>query len=480
MSEKPDAKGITITKEQDIADWYEQVCLKSNIADFGPSKGTIIIRPKGYFIWEQITKYFNTNINDKRGVENAFFPLFIPESFFKKEAQHAEGFAPEVAWIDKELTGEGERLAIRPTSETIIADSFSKWLRSYKDLPMKVNQWCNVVRWETKATKLFLRGREFIWQEGHCLYQTKDECEEDTLGIIQDYQTLAKDLLAIPTIIGLKTQKEKFAGADQTYTIEGFMPDGKALQSGTSHNLGQNFAKAFDINYIGQDEKQHIPYQNSWGLSYRIMGGLIMTHSDNKGLVLPPKVSRNKLVITPLFFKGKEEEALAKAIELKETLQEFNPILDERTEVKPGAKFSEWEMQGIPLRVEIGPKDIEANQVIVVQRNNNIKHTVPLDELNLRISVILDKMHTELYDKANETLQNNITEVSSWDTFKSTIENKKIAKVSFCNTTACEEDIKEETKATSRCIILNTKPTNKECVKCQKKATVEIYFSKSY
>ncbi|MBM3247668.1 proline--tRNA ligase, partial [Candidatus Pacearchaeota archaeon] len=356
-------KGITVTKEQDMPTWYEQVCLKAEIADFGPVKGTMVIRPNGYAIWQAIQDYFNANIVKPNNVRNAYFPLFIPESFFKKESEHAQGFSPEVAWLDTSVSGEGERIAIRPTSETIMYDSYSKWIRSYKDLPLKINQWCNVVRWETQATKLFLRSREFLWQEGHCVYETEKECEEDTINYIKLYQKLCKELLALPTMIGQKTEKEKFAGAKATYAIEGFMPDGKALQCGTSHNLGQGFAKAFNISFLGKDEKQHLPWQNSWGLSTRLLGGTIMTHSDNKGLVLPPKAAENKLVIVPIII-AKNQAPLKKAKELAKQLQEFNPIIDEREGYSAGYKFSEWEMRGIPLRIEIGPRDLEENKIV--------------------------------------------------------------------------------------------------------------------
>ncbi|NPE26588.1 proline--tRNA ligase [Methanococcoides sp. SA1] len=476
-----DVKGITILKGEDVAGWYEQVCLKAEVADFGPSKGSMVIRPRGYFVWESIQKFFNKNICDKFGVSNAYFPLFIPESFFEKEASHAEGFSPEVAWLDKSLTGDGERLAVRPTSETIMYDSYAKWIRSYKDLPLKMNQWCNVVRWETEATKLFMRSREFLWQEGHCVYETFEECEEDTLNYIRGYQNLAKELLAIPTILGRKSEKEKFAGADHTYTIEAFMPDGKALQCGTSHHLGDGFGKAFGLKFVGKDEKEHVPFQNSWGLSTRLIGGMIMLHSDDKGLVLPPKVAREKVVVVPLLFKGKEEKVLEVAKKLERDLRKFNPILDDRTEYKPGAKFGEWEMKGVPLRIEIGPRDVEAGEVVVVKRNNGEKVSVKLDKVKAKIPKMLDEMHAEMFDKAETFFDDKVVEVGSVDEFEKVIKDKGIVKMSWCGCEECEKVIKEKTGASTRCMPLGEQEAVKgKCLFCGKENSCLIYFSRSY
>jgi len=476
-----DVKGITILKDEDIAGWYEQICLKSEVADFGPSKGTMVIRPRGYYIWEQIQKFFNENICDKFGVENAYFPLFIPESFFAKEASHAEGFAPEVAWIDKELTGDGERLAVRPTSETIMYDSYSKWIRSYKDLPLKINQWCNVVRWETDATKLFMRSREFLWQEGHCVYETFDECEADTLNYIKAYQNLAKELLAIPTILGQKSEKEKFAGADHTYTIEAFMPDGKALQCGTSHHLGNGFGKAFGVKYVGKDEKEHIPFQNSWGLSTRLIGGMIMSHSDDKGLVLPPKVAREKIVIVPLLFKGKEEKVLEVARDLEKKLKKFGVILDDRSEYKPGAKFGEWEMKGVPLRIEIGPRDVESGEVIVVKRNDGEKISIKVGDVVGEIPGILDRMHDEMFEKAEKFFSEKVADVASVEDFEKVIKDKGIVRMNWCGDMDCEMKIKEKTGATTRCMPLGEQGDVKgKCLFCGKENSCLIYFSRTY
>ncbi|OYT36894.1 proline--tRNA ligase [Candidatus Pacearchaeota archaeon ex4484_71] len=478
---KKEEKGITVKKSENISEWYEQVCLKSDLVEFAVVKGTMVIKPKGYAIWEKIQSYFNEKINKPLGVKNAYFPLFIPESFFKKEAEHAKGFNPEVAWIDKELTKDGERLAIRPTSETIMYDSYSRWIRSYRDLPLKINQWCNIVRWETNTTKLFLRSREFLWQEGHCVYETEKECEKDTLKVIELYKKLSEDLLAMPVLIGKKTEKEKFAGAKHTYTIEAFMPDGKALQCGTSHNLGQSFAKSFGISFLGRDEKKHTPWQNSWGISTRLIGGLVMTHSDDKGLVLPPEVAENKLVIIPILFDKTKEKVIKKAKEIEKMLSVFNPLIDLSEEYSPGYKFSEYELQGIPLRIEIGPKDIEKKEVVIVRRDNGKKIAAKIKDLKRIIKEELKNMQKEMLERAKDKLYSNIVETKSKSEFKSAIKERKIAFTRFCGDPSCEKKIKEETGATSRCTPLNAnKKITGDCPFCGKAAKTMIYFSKSY
>ncbi len=477
---KQEEKGIQTKKSEDMSKWYEEVCLKSELVEFSTVKGCMVIRPNGYFIWEKIQQYFNEYINKPLGVKNAYFPIFIPESFFSKEAKHAEGFSPEVAWIDRELTKEGERLAIRPTSETIMYDSYSRWIRSYKDLPLKINQWCNVVRWETKATRLFLRSREFLWQEGHNVYETEKDCTKETKKIIQEYKKLCENLLAMPVLIGKKSEIEKFAGAKETYTIEGFMPDGKALQCGTSHNLSQNFSKAFDISYLGKDEKQHYPFQNSWGLSTRLIGGLVMTHSDDKGLVLPPKIAEYKIVIIPLFFKGKEEIVLKKAKEIQKKLKKFNPILDEREEYSPGYKFSEYELKGIPLRIEIGPRDLEKEQVTIKTRISEEKKQILFNDLKKEIPKIIKKMQEELYEKAKNKFNESIIEVKTKEEFIKASKEKKLIKLNWCNNSECEKAIKEQTNLTTRCSPLKENKPNGICPWCGKKAKTIMYFSKSY
>lgn len=482
MKEKKETQGLTVKKEENTPGWYEQVCLKAELADFSPVKGCMIIRPRGYALWKKIENYFDKNINEPTGVKNAYFPIFIPEKFFKKEAEHAKGFSPEVAWIDKEITGAGERLALRPTSETIIYDSYSKWIRSYKDLPLKINQWCNIIRWETEATKLFLRSREFLWQEGHCVYETEAECEKETINYIKLYSKLCEELLAIPTLVGEKTEKEKFAGAEKTYTIEAFMPDGKSLQMGTSHKLGQSFAKAFGINFLGRDEKKHLPWQNSWGLSTRLIGAIVMIHSDNKGLVLPPKIASTQVVIVPIIFEKSKKEVMSKANEIKKLLKDYSVELDDREDYSAGWKFNEHELFGVPLRIEIGPKDIEKDQVIIVRRDNGIKKVIKTNQIKETVKALLETIQGSLLTKAKKHLTESIIEVSTWDELKEGIKNRKLVLAPFCGTTECEDIIKDETGgASSRCIANEQEHLKgKDCIKCNKKAKYKVYFSKSY
>ena len=473
--------GITVKKEDDLPEWYEQVCLKSELVEFSDVKGFMVLRPRGYSVWEGIQNFLNKGIK-KHGVQNAAFPLVIPESYFSKEAEHAEGFSPEVAWIthagSSKLT---EKLAVRPTSETIISKSFKRWLRSYKDLPIKVNQWCSVVRWETKQTKLFLRSREFWWQEGHCIYETKDECVADTLNFLEEYRKVSENLLAVPVLTGKKTDAERFAGAEDTYTIESLMPDGKALQAGTSHYLGQGFMKGFEVEFIGKDENMHHPHYNSWGLSTRMLGSMVMVHSDNKGLVLPPRAAENKVVIVPILFDKTRDKVMEKAEEIKDMLDEYNPILDDREDYSPGWKFSDWELKGIPFRIEIGPKDIDKGHVVLVRRDNGEKEFVKFDDLSNKISDLIDMMHDDMFSKAKKFLDENITSASDYKGFEKAIEDKKLVKVPFCGDVECEAAVKDKTNGvTSRCIPFEDNKTKEKCFACGKNAKNIVIFGRSY
>jgi prolyl-tRNA synthetase len=481
-AKEKDDIGITIKKESDMPEWYAQVCQKAELADYSSVKGCMIIRPNGYAIWQAIQDFFNLHIVKATGVRNAYFPLFIPESFFTKESEHAEGFKPEVAWIDKDVTGDGERLAVRPTSETIMYDSYSGWIRSHRDLPLKINQWCNVVRWETQATKLFLRSREFLWQEGHCVYETEDECRKETINYIRLYAKLCEELLALPVIIGRKTENEKFAGAVATYSIEALMPDGKALQCGTSHELGQGFAKAFGISYSGRDEKQHLPWQNSWGLSTRLIGGLVMTHSDNKGLVLPPGTAEYKAVIVPIKIGKDADKVIEKAKELKATLSVFNVILDDREEYTPGWKYNEWELKGIPIRIEIGPRDLEKEQVVFVRRDTGVKSFVKIADIKEEFSKLLADIHESLLKKAKDFLNGNIVTTDDLDLFIKAIADKKMVKAAFCGESYCEDSIKDKSGGASpRCIPFDEKIAHGDkCIFCGKEARFVTYFARSY
>jgi len=414
MAKKETKEGITVKKEENFSEWYTQVIQKADLADYSRVKGCMVIKPNAYFIWEQIQDYFNKRLKQLK-VRNAYFPLFIPESFFQKEAEHAQGFKPEVAWIEKEE--EGERLAVRPTSETVIYDSYSKWIRSHRDLPLKINQWVNIVRMETKATRLFIRTREFLWQEGHCVYETEEECDKETVQYLNEYKKLCEDLLAIPVITGKKSEKEKFAGAYYTLSIESIMPDGKALQMGTSHNLAQNFSKSFCIKFLDQSGKEKLPWQNSWGISTRLIGALAMFHGDDKGLVLPPKVAFNKVVIIPILFKETQEKVLKKAKDIENELKKYSPILDERN-YSPGWKFNEWELKGIPIRLEIGPKDVDKKQVVLVRRDNNKKEFVKISSITKKIDDTLEDMQKSMLEKAQKEMQSKIIKISSFSEFQ--------------------------------------------------------------
>jgi prolyl-tRNA synthetase len=475
MMKEKDEKGINVKKEDDMPLWYSQIIQKADLAEPSSIKGFMVIKPNGYSIWEHITEYFNNRIK-KIGVRNAYFPLLIPESFFKKEAEHAVGFDPDLAWVNRKE--DGERLAIRPTSETIMYDSYSRWIRSYRDLPLRINQWCNVLRWEVKQTKIFLRTREFLWQEGHCVYETKEECDKEVKLMLEEYAKLCKDLLAIEVITGKKTENEKFPGALYTSTMEALMPDGKALQMGTSHNLGQGFAKSFNISFQGRDEKEHTPWQSSWGFSTRLLGAIIMTHSDDKGLILPPKVALNKVVIIPILFDKTKSKVLKKAKELEKELKSFNPILDSNEDYSPGWKYNEYELKGIPIRIEIGPRDVEKNQVVLVRRDTLEKEFIKIKDIDKKVKETLEDIHTNLYKKSKQILKKNIVEAKTMDQMKKAIKDKKMAISPFCDKPSCEELIKDATGgATGRCIKEEKKG---KCIHCGKDSNLLVYFAKSY
>ncbi len=391
-----------ITKmEDDFPQWYTDVIRKTDLVDYSPVKGFMVIKPYGYALWEAIQADLDARFK-ATGHKNVYFPLLIPESLLNKEKEHVEGFAPEVAWVTHGGSQElEERLCIRPTSETIICSMYSKWLRSYRELPYLYNQWCSVVRWE-KATRPFLRTSEFLWQEGHTLHETAEEAQDETLQMLSIYKTMCEELLAIPVVDGLKSESEKFAGAHQTYTIEALMHDGKALQSGTSHNLGQHFTKAFDISFQGRTGEEENPFHTSWGVSTRLIGGLIMVHSDNRGLVLPPRIAPTQVMIIPI--AQKKEGVLDKAYELKAALQsaDVRVDIDDNANQSPGWKFNEYEMKGMPLRVEIGPRDIKNNQAVVVRRDTLEKQFISLDDFDNSIKALLDTMQKEMLEKARE------------------------------------------------------------------------------
>lgn len=474
-------KEIT-SKEKDFSQWYVDVVRKTELADYTTIKGCMVIRPYGYGLWENMQAGLDRRIKET-GHKNAYFPLFIPESLLKKEAEHVEGFAPELAWVTEGGSQKlEERLAIRPTSEAIICSLYSKWVRSWRDLPILINQWVNIVRWE-KVTRLFLRTTEFLWQEGHTAHKNEQEAEEETLKILnQVYRDYIENDLAIPVIIGRKTEKEKFAGALHTYTLEALMTDGKVLQAGTSHNLGQNFAKAFNIKYLDEDQQEKYVWQTSWGTTTRLIGALVMVHGDDRGLNLPPKVAPVQVIIIPIMFDKTKKEVRNKAEDIITILKkDFRVEIDGRDEYTPGWKFNEWEMKGVPLRLEIGPKDLAKGQVMVVRRDTGEKMAVKEEKLVETVEKLLNNIQENLFNKAKSFLQKNIREVSDYNKFKEVIEKKRgLIKTYWCGNKDCEDKIKEETKASIRCIPFEQEEASGKCIYCGKESSTLVYFARAY
>jgi prolyl-tRNA synthetase len=476
--------GVTVKKNEDFSEWYTQVILRSGLADYAPIKGCMIFREDSYAIWEKIQEDFSQKIK-KTGHRNVYFPLFIPESFLKMEAEHFAGFVPEVAWVTQGGdTALEEKLAIRPTSETIIYATYAKWIRSWRDLPVKLNQWCSVVRWETRATKLFLRTREFLWQEGHTAHATKKEADEEAMEILNAYKDIMESYLGIPVLAGKKTEMEKFAGALYTLTLEAMMPDGKALQMGTSHNLGQNFSKVFNIKFLDQNEKEQNVWQTSWGFSTRIIGAAVMLHGDDKGLVLPPKVAPTQVVIVPIPYKGKEAaKIIAKARRIRERLGKRGilVVLDDRQEYTPGWKFNEWELKGVPLRIEIGPRDVENRQVVIVRRDCASKDAVEDAQIERAVAGLLDEIQRNLFNKAKKMLEESITTVKTYSEFRRSLEQKGgFIRASWCSNNKCEQKIKDETGATIRIVPFEKEKPFSNCVYCEAEAKEVVYFARSY
>jgi prolyl-tRNA synthetase len=476
--------GITVKKAEDFSEWYTQVVLKSGLADYAPVKGCMIFREHSYAIWEKIQEVFNEKIK-ATGHRNVYFPMFIPESFLKRESEHFQGFTPQVAWVT--MGGDNtleERLAIRPTSETIMYATYAKWIRSWRDLPIKLNQWNSVVRWETEATKLFLRTREFLWQEGHTAHATKEEADKEVMEILNAYKDVIESYLAIPVLIGVKTENEKFAGALYTTTLEALMPDGKALQMGTSHQLGQNFSKVFDIKFLDQNEKEQLVWQTSWGFSTRMIGALVMVHGDDKGLVLPPKVTPIQAVIIPIPYKNVDEDlVLAKAKDVYKKLQKhgISVVLDDRTEYTPGWKFNEWELKGVPIRIEIGPRDVKQEQVTLARRDTFEKTAVREEKTANAVTELLEKIQKNLFNRAQKLLKENITSVKTYDEFQKVLKAKGgFIRANWCSSSACEEKIKEETGATIRLVPFEKEKIFSNCVYCGEKAKEVVYFAKAY
>ncbi len=467
------------SRDVDFAQWYTDVCKKAELMDYSSIKGFIIYRPYGYALWEMIQNYMDKKFKET-GHENVYMPMLIPESLLKKEADHVEGFAPECAVVTKGgLDDLEEHFVIRPTSETLFCEHYAKIINSYRDLPKLYNQWCSVVRWE-KTTRPFLRGSEFLWQEGHTIHATKEEAKEETMRMLDIYDTTARELLAIPMVTGKKTDKEKFAGAEETYTIEALMHDGKALQSGTSHYFGDGFARAFDMKFLDKDNKQKYVYQTSWGVSTRLLGAIIMVHGDDNGLVLPPRVAPTQVMIIPI--QQHKEGILDKAYELEASLKAAGiRVKVDASDKSPGWKFSEAEMRGIPLRLEVGPRDLQNGQCVVAKRVNSQKITLDInDNLPTVIASLLDEIHEDMYQKAKAFKEEHTTTVTEFEHFKEVLNTKGgYVKMPWCGDEACEVKIKEETAATSRCIDTTIEATG-VCPICKKEAKHIVYFARAY
>ncbi|HYD03474.1 MAG TPA: proline--tRNA ligase [Alphaproteobacteria bacterium] len=477
--------GITVKKGDDFSEWYQQIILKAELVDYGPVSGCMIIRPYAYSIWESVQEYFDSSIK-KLGVKNAYFPLLIPENLLTKEKNHVEGFAPEVAWV---TTGGNsplpERLAIRPTSETIMYDSYSKWIRSWRDLPLRLNQWCNVVRWEFKHPVPFLRTREFLWQEGHTAFATREEAVAEVFEILDLYASVFEDRYAVAVLKGIKSNNEKFAGADFTSSVETLFPNGKAIQAATSHLLGQNFAKAFEISFLDKDGNRDYVWQNSWGLTTRSIGIMLGIHGDDKGIVMPPRVAPVQIVVVPILFEDTRALVLEKCEELRSELSKKNiRVQVDDSDYRPGWKFNHWEMKGVPIRLELGPKDLAAGNIKIVTRydGNKEMHSLETHKLVDYLKKTLDDIHHKMLDSSRKNLNDSIVQCNDLDSLLRIVDDKKIALAPFCNVPSCEESIKEKSGAKTLNSPLGQKSSEEsglKCVMCMKPATL-FHFGRSY
>lgn len=467
------------SKSEQFSDWYTAVCLKAELADYSPVRGCMVIRPYGYALWEGIQRWLDDRFK-ATGHVNAYFPLFVPESFLKKEAEHVEGFAPQVAWVthggDEELA---ERLAVRPTSEAIILPMYAKWIQSYRDLPVLLLQWNSVVRWE-KATRLFLRTTEFLWHEGHTAHATLEEADQECLTILEIYRQLLEDILAIPVLVGRKPPSEKFAGADWTYTLEALMPDRQAIQAGTSHFLGQNFARAFNVKFLDRDNSEKYIWSTSWAVTTRLIGSLVMAHGDDRGLALPPRIAPVQVVIVPI--PGKDGEGvLAAARALAARLKPLARVrLDDRDEYTPGWKFNDWEMRGVPIRLEIGPRDVAADQAVMAKRAGGPKETVPLSGIEARIIAALDEVQAAFFNQAKAFRDAHTVAAETIEALDEAIrERRGFVRTNWCGEQSCEDAIRDRTGASPRVIPLHDEPRG-SCIACGKPATATVYYARAY
>jgi len=479
----PDLPTEITPQSQDFGRWYIDVVRRAELADYSPVRGCMVIRPYGYAIWELMQQALDRRLK-ATGHVNAYFPLFIPESLLMKESQHVAGFAPQVAWVtqggDEVLE---ERLVVRPTSETIIGTMYAKWVQSWRDLPILINQWANVVRWE-KVTRLFLRTTEFLWQEGHTAHETAEEAEEETRKMLAVYKDFAETELAMPVLDGQKTDSEKFAGAVRTYSIEALMGDGRALQAGTSHNLGQNFARVYDIKFQGRDKSVQYIWGTSWGVTTRLIGAVVMAHGDEGGLILPPRIAPYQVVIVPIPRGNWRETVLPRAQAIRDDLvgRGVRVMLDDRDSQTPGWKFNEWEMRGVPVRLEIGPKDIEKSQVVLARRDTREKAFTPMDGLGAHVTALLDAVQQAMFDRAVAFREEHTTRTDSYDEFKQILEGRPGFVVSaWCGGATCEAEVKAETQATIRNIPFSgASLAGRKCLKCHGDATADAWFAKSY
>ena len=478
MADKKMVEAIT-SMDEDFAQWYTDIVKKADLCDYTSVKGCMVFKPAGYAIWELIQRQLDERFK-ATGVENVYLPMFIPDSLLEKEKDHVEGFAPEVAWVTQGgLQPLQEKMCVRPTSETLFCDFYKNEVHSYRDLPKVYNQWCSVVRWE-KETRPFLRSREFLWQEGHTVHATAEEAEERTIQMLNVYADFCEQVLAMPVVKGRKTDKEKFAGAEATYTIEALMHDGKALQSGTSHNFGDGFARAFDIQFTDKDNTLKYVHQTSWGCTTRLIGAIIMVHGDDSGLKLPPLVAPTQVVIVPI--KQKAEGVLDKAYEIREELKQkgFRVKVDD-TDKSPGFKFAETEMRGVPFRVEVGPKDIEEGKCVIARRDNGEKFECPISEISAKIAELIPVVQHDMFEAAKARRDSQTYQATSWDEFKKIFEEKTgFVKAMWCGDVECENKIKEELAVTSRCMPFKQETISDKCVCCGKPATKMVYWGKAY
>lgn len=473
-------------RSRDFSAWYNEVVQRAELADYAPVRGCMVIKPYGYALWENLQKELDRRFK-ATGHKNAYFPLFIPMSFIQKEAQHVEGFSPELAVVTH---GGGEKLeeplVVRPTSETVIGHMFKQWIKSYRDLPLLINQWANVVRWELRP-RLFLRTLEFLWQEGHTAHATEEEAEEETLRMLNVYVDVAQNEAAISVIAGRKSESEKFAGALRSYTIEAMMGDKRALQAGTSHNLGQNFAKAFEIQYLDKNNQLQYCWTTSWGMSTRMIGAIIMTHGDDQGLILPPRLAPIQTIIVPIWKSGNQDEK-TKVLEgveyVKKALGDRVRFeVDAREEYSPGWRFNEWELRGVPVRIEIGPKDLQKNQVVLARRDTKEKLSVSQDQLSERVTILLDEIQKNLFERAKKFQDENTVELDDYEKFKEFMEgegSRGFVRAYWCGSRECETVIKAETKATTRCISFEQERTEGKCIRCGQDAKEQAIFAKAY